>query len=527
MTLSAGPRGNGLPHGRETDPLWSRVEEELGDRFTVLEQVGKGGAGTVYRVLNQVLNREEALKVLANFLGPREQVRFEAEARTAASLDHPGIVKIYDYGQKKDLFWYSMQLVDGYSLSDLVRPDEPFPEADSLRLTLSILSALAYSHSKGVIHRDIKPANILLNWAGHPFIADFGIAKVHESPLKTDTGFTLGTPAYMSPEQALGHPVDARTDLYALGLTLYELLAGAPPFEITGSIQTLVLRLNTQAPELLEARPDLHPNLAAAVMRCIEREPKDRFASAEEMTYALRQVALEAGYSLDLPIQTFKEKHLRLSTSPTRALKTHQMRGPNQPISKGPPVRKSRQRWGWIAGAGLFLLSILLINQFRTRASPSTKATNLASPVIPATSSVRADQGKTLTSPQISNNAPSNTAQVPRPVEPRTMAPPGKDGALSNPSTPRRPVQYPQPEESVPPDVHATPDCAGKTLNFSVRVGEDGRVQSCRLLSTASPACAKAAQDALLKWRFKPALDSDGRPVEAVVSVAVPFLEAP
>ncbi|HEU4828777.1 MAG TPA: serine/threonine-protein kinase [Gemmatimonadales bacterium] len=273
----------------------------LRDRYRIDAPLGQGGMATVYRAQDLRHDRPVALKVLrpelAGALGPD---RFLREIRVTARLDHPGILPIFDSGETAGLLWYAMPLVVGDSLRAWLGEGRKLPVAEATRIAREVAEALAYAHGSGVIHRDIKPENILLrgspshdrtSTAGwHPVIADFGIAHLEATAgdRLTSTGFTLGTPTYMSPEQAAGNrDVDGRTDVYALGCVLYEMICGEPPY--TGAnAQAILARQLTEAPRPPHVtRPALSPGTERIVLRSLAREPADRFQSAEALAEAL------------------------------------------------------------------------------------------------------------------------------------------------------------------------------------------------------------------------------------------------
>ncbi|MCL4806913.1 MAG: serine/threonine protein kinase, partial [Thermoanaerobaculia bacterium] len=251
----------------------ARLQEALGERYRIERELGRGGFATVFRVWNPRLERAEALKVLAPGHEADEDFprRFTQEVRLAAALEHRSIVKVYDFGQAGDLYWYSMQLVDGQTLSAELREKGPMRERDLARIAIPLLDALDYSHARGIVHRDIKPENVILDAGRQPFLMDFGIAKSAGSLVKTQTGFLLGTPAYVAPEQAQGKPLDGRADLYALGVTLYRVASGRYPFEAQDPLQAVILRLTQPPRPLSEARPGVDPDFASIVMRALER----------------------------------------------------------------------------------------------------------------------------------------------------------------------------------------------------------------------------------------------------------------
>jgi eukaryotic-like serine/threonine-protein kinase len=262
-----------------------RIAKILGDRYELIELVGKGGFASVFRVRNRRLQRTEALKVLSETLTEDSDFakRFEQEARVAASLDHPNIVKIYDYGSAEDFVWFSMQFIDGPSVGRELRSRERFDEGPAARIAVSVLDALYYSHARGVIHRDIKPDNIMLDRDGRPYLTDFGVAKSQVALVKTHAGTLLGSPAYMSPEQLQGKPLDGRSDLYSLGVTLYKMLAGGLPFTADDTFRATMKRLSEPPEPLTSRRPEIHPMIAEIVMRSLERDAADRYADAAAM----------------------------------------------------------------------------------------------------------------------------------------------------------------------------------------------------------------------------------------------------
>ena len=265
--------------------LEDKITKLLGDRYELIELLGKGGFASVFRVRSHRLGRTEALKVLSESLTEDSDFakRFEQEARVAASLDHPQIVKVYDYGAAEDFVWFSMQYVDGPSVGRELRTRESFDELSTARIAVGVLDALQYSHARGVIHRDIKPDNILLDREGRPYLTDFGVAKSQVALVKTHAGTLLGSPAYMSPEQLQGKPLDGRSDLYSLGVTLYKMLAGGLPFTADDTFRATMKRLSEPPEPLSTRRPDLNAMLAEIVMRSLERDVTLRYSDAEAM----------------------------------------------------------------------------------------------------------------------------------------------------------------------------------------------------------------------------------------------------
>ena len=268
----------------------------LADRYTIERKLGRGGMATVYLAHDLKHDRLVALKVLhpelAATLGPE---RFLREIKLAARLQHPHILPLFDSGESLGHLWYTMPYVEGESLRDRLRRERQLDLAEALRIARESIQALQYADDHGVVHRDIKPENILLTEDGNTLVADFGVAKAvdssGDSDRLTETGLALGTPAYMSPEQASADQVDARSDIYSLGCVLYEMLTGEPPFTGPTPQAVIAKRLSTPAVPPGVVRHAVPPALDAAVMRALAREPADRFSTATEFASALESPA--------------------------------------------------------------------------------------------------------------------------------------------------------------------------------------------------------------------------------------------
>jgi TolB-like protein len=258
-----------------------RLTAALTDRYTLQRELGRGGMATVYLATDLKHDRPVALKVLkpelAAVLGAD---RFLREVKTTAQLTHPHILPLHDSGNADGFLYYVMPYVEGESLRDRLTREKQLPVDDALQISREVADALSYAHSHGVIHRDIKPENILLE-AGHAVVADFGIARAIDQAggeRLTGTGIALGTPAYMSPEQAAGSKdLDGRSDLYALGCVLYEMLAGHPPF-VGASVESLIQQhLTAEPPNITGIRPAVPAHVAATLERALAKTPADRF----------------------------------------------------------------------------------------------------------------------------------------------------------------------------------------------------------------------------------------------------------
>jgi serine/threonine-protein kinase len=247
---------------------------------------------SVWVAEDPVLSRKVAVKILRDDLAadPATRARFHYEAIAAARLNHANIVSTYDTGDDNGTAYIVMELVDGPTVRDLLRADGPLPMREVLRIGMQVADALEAAHRAGIVHRDVKPPNVLVPRGGPVKVTDFGIAKALGSDDLTRTGTVMGTARYLAPEQVNGKPTDARTDVYALGLLLYEMLCGKPPFGGETDVATAMARLTTTAPSIRPQRPDAPAALDQIVHRCLARDPARRFASAAEVHVALASV---------------------------------------------------------------------------------------------------------------------------------------------------------------------------------------------------------------------------------------------
>src|SRR5438034_7037180 len=275
--------------------LQPRLQQALGQEFTVGPLLGEGGLAAVFRARDNVLNRDVAVTVLDVELAPERVVaeRFLREAQTVARLEHPHIVPIYKVGRKEEIFYIIMRCIDGPSLRQLLGTHKKRSVGDAARIARQVADALAYAHSQEIVHRDIKPDNILLDRSGHVLVTDFGIAKAAQAAQGGSTaqltteGMIIGTPQYMSPEQAAGDKVDGRSDIYSLGIVLYQMLSGEPPFDGDSSASILAKQL-TQAPSpIRRSRSDVPDELSFVLERMLAKSPARRFQTARELSRAL------------------------------------------------------------------------------------------------------------------------------------------------------------------------------------------------------------------------------------------------
>ena len=265
----------------------------IDERYEVKELLGSGGMGEVYLARDEVLNREVALKALhrqyANDEGFVE--RFKREAQSAGALSHPNIVSVYDRGRSEDGSYYmAMEYVPGGTLKDRILKDAPMPVPEVAGIVSQVAGALGAAHEKGVIHRDIKPQNVLLTDAGLVKVVDFGIARAASATVATRTSLVLGTVSYMSPEQAMGEQVGPASDLYSLGIVVYEMLTGELPFSAETPVAVAMKHVNEPPPSPKETRPDVPEGVDAVVVKLLSKDPDDRYSSAAELAEDLARV---------------------------------------------------------------------------------------------------------------------------------------------------------------------------------------------------------------------------------------------
>jgi serine/threonine-protein kinase len=265
------------------------VGELVAERYELEELVGTGGMSSVYRARDRLLERQVAIKILHEHYSRDDDYveRFRREARAAAKLSHPNIVTVIDRGEADGRQFIVFEYVDGENLKQLVAGKGRLPVRDALELGIQIGRALAFAHAQGLVHRDVKPQNVLIR-GGDAKVTDFGIARSLDVPVGlTQTGTVLGTSEYISPEQATGRQVDARTDIYSLGAVLYELLAGQPPYTGDSFVAVAMRHVNDPVPSVTAARPDVPLRVDAALRRAMAKDPDDRFQTMDELVAEL------------------------------------------------------------------------------------------------------------------------------------------------------------------------------------------------------------------------------------------------
>src|SRR3954469_6716855 len=272
------------------------VGEVLSDRYELEELVGTGGMSSVFRAHDRLLDRKVALKILhEQYTSDDEYVeRFRHEARAVAALSHPNTLRVIDRGEHEGRQFIVFEYVAGENLKRLIERRGPAPVATSLELAMQIGRGLSFAHQQGLVHRDVKPQNVLLNGDGQAKVTDFGIARsLDVQHGMTQTGTVLGTSDYIAPEQAQGQRVDEHTDVYSLGVVLYELLTGEVPFPGENFVAVAMRHINEEPPSVRAKRPDVSPRLDAAIQRAMAKDPQARFQTMADFCRELEACLAE------------------------------------------------------------------------------------------------------------------------------------------------------------------------------------------------------------------------------------------
>ncbi|MGA2504557.1 MAG: protein kinase [Anaerolineales bacterium] len=333
------------------------MEPQKIGRYEIKAEIGRGGMATVYQAYDPRFEREVALKVLPRAMlhDPQFRTRFEREAKTIAMLEHPAIVPVYDFGEEDGQPYFVMRYMTGGSLSDRIKKG-PMTVPEVAQLFGRLAPPLDEAHAKGIIHRDLKPGNILFDQYGEPYISDFGIAKIAATPSNVTGSAIVGTPAYMSPEQAQGEGIDGRSDIYGLGVILFELLTGRQPYQGDTPMSVVVKHITDPVPRILDVKPDLPPAIESVIEKAMAKDRDARFPTVKALSDALNAVA--HGETLDLGIA---DKTLVASartivsqkpTPPPGIVQGKQSQGP-APVTA--PPRKKYGLWIGLGGAGLLV----------------------------------------------------------------------------------------------------------------------------------------------------------------------------
>ena len=288
-------------------------------RYKVLQVLGRGAMGVVYKAVDPVIDRVVAIKTIKLTLSPEElafyEARFSQEIKTVGKLNHPHIVTIYDVGRTDEFAYMAMEFIDGPELKMVMKAGEPIDPSTAIEIAAQTADGLAFAHARDIVHRDVKPSNIMLLQDEEAMVAkvtDFGIARAPTSAVKTMTGMILGSPRYMSPEQVIGKNVGPRSDIFSLGVVLYEMLAGVAPFDAESVSSIMYQTVHVHEEPLARANPAIPPALAAVVAKALAKDPEQRYPSIKELSRALREV----GRTLPPPLARLPLAPTPLDTGP-------------------------------------------------------------------------------------------------------------------------------------------------------------------------------------------------------------------
>ncbi|HEX3392657.1 MAG TPA: Stk1 family PASTA domain-containing Ser/Thr kinase [Solirubrobacteraceae bacterium] len=330
----------------------------LDGRYRVISRLGSGGMADVYLAQDTLLGRQVALKLLHHrFSQDQEFVeRFRREASSAAGLSHPNVVSVFDRGEWDDTYYIAMEYLPGRSLKAVLREHGPLSPEDAIDITIQILLALRFAHKRGIIHRDIKPHNVILDEEGRAKVTDFGIARAGASDM-TMTGSIMGTAQYLSPEQAQGYAVSEASDIYAVGVVLYELLTGSVPFEGESAVTIALKQVSVEPTPPSQRNPQVSPALDAVVMRAMAKDPAARFAGADELIAALQQARAGIVPALAPIANGAPPTAAALVVPPLPPEGDGQ---PGEPDAAAADAAKKRRRARWIIAAGVAALAIVV-----------------------------------------------------------------------------------------------------------------------------------------------------------------------
>src|SRR6185436_18553248 len=263
------------------------MSAEKFSRYLIREELGRGGMATVYRAYDPLFEREVALKILNRDMLDDSQVRerFERETKIIAKLEHAAIVPVYDVGRDNNQLFFVMRYMSGGSLTERIQ-DRELSFSQMAHIIQRVAAALDYAHDRGVIHRDLKPGNILFDEYNNAYISDFGIAKLARASVKLTSSGIIGTPTHMSPEQAMGEEVDGRSDIYSLGVILFEMLSGKTPFEATTPLGMALKHATEPAPHILDINPNLPPGVEAVIKKVLSKKREQRYDFGTEFANA-------------------------------------------------------------------------------------------------------------------------------------------------------------------------------------------------------------------------------------------------
>ena len=400
-----------------SEPTW--IGKTIGGRYQIEELIGQGGMSSVYKAIDPNLRRAVAVKIIHPHLsGDKEFVRrFEEEAAAVAQLRQPNIIQVYDFNHEGNTYFIVFEFIPGESLQSYLRrlneTDRLMPYPEAVDTVAKVADALEFAHEQGLIHRDVKPANVMINVRREPVLMDFGIAKIMGGTQHTATGAVLGTARYMSPEQIKGQQIDVRTDIYSLGVMLYEILGGSPPYEADSAMTLMMMHIQDPIPDLGQIRSDVPPDLMAVTYKALAKDRIDRYQTAAEFAAALRKaLTVPAGVPLPVPVQR-ADFAAEVQTGVETAASVAAVAEPQiRPQSDSAESAKSPP-WKWVLiGGGLLvaiLASIFAIMQFsslKATSSPTVTETPVVAVVV-----------ETAVPTQINQTPISSETAVPKIIE--------------------------------------------------------------------------------------------------------------
>ena len=409
--------------------------QKLG-RYEIIEELGRGAMGVIYKAKDPVIGRYVAIKTirLGDFTDSAHVAELHArlmrEAQSAGVLSHPNIITIFDVGEESGLAYIAMELVEGATLEHLIGSNQRLDEATIVNIARQTADALSFAHQHGIVHRDIKPANIMLTQDGRVKVADFGIAKVGSTKM-TQTGMLLGSPSYMAPEHFLGQPLDGRSDIFALGILLYELITGQPPFmaENLGTLSYKIVHEDPVPP--VKLKPGMNPRLSELVVKALARDPAARFQSASEMCTSLD--ALDSS-------RTGKPARVLADAAETQRVEPLLVRTASMPR----PMKKPRRVGRWLLIGSLLLTGVAAIAAILYPAEFKEAFHVARQRLLPSTSHVdQTTEGQQRDSQSPSPESPASTAPAPEGVPPE--APSSSSNETKPVEAPVEPAQTPAP----------------------------------------------------------------------------------
>src|SRR5256884_5227455 len=338
------------------------IDSVFDGRYRIIRKLGAGGMANVYLAEDQELGRRVAIKILNDRHAADDSFveRFRREAKNAAGLSHPNIVSVYDRGTAEGTYYIAMEFLDGRSLKELIVGRGPAPIKTAVEYTRQVLAAIGFAHKHGIVHRDIKPHNVLVGPEGRLKVTDFGIARSGASEM-TEVGSIIGTAQYLSPEQARGAPVDPTSDVYSVGVVLYELLTGQVPFTGDTPLEIAMKHLSEPPKPPSELRPDVPHDLDMVVLRALAKDPADRYETAEEMDADLKRIldGMPVGSETHEAATAVLSGSGVIAAAPTSVITRPTQVAPARPAPPGgtPPAgyygyegppRRRRPVWPWI-----------------------------------------------------------------------------------------------------------------------------------------------------------------------------------